>query len=292
MMELYLLKYFLAVVEKGSFTKAAASEYVTQPTLSAGIKKLESQMGHALFERTNRRVFLTEAGTRFLPRAKSILHECNMAQQEFEETESAAVLRVGLLNSISHNLVRDFLKAFQRVDHDCVLEIVDGTEQELRNRLDDRSLDYVISIMRGQPSDLMLSLYKEDYCFIVSNDHPLVSHDELQPKDLLNQEMIVRSNCELLSETSRYFTNNNVRPRLVYRTQNDSKAMAMVAAGVGAMVVPRSFVTDDVSAHQLSGFSYDRTIALYRPLYRMPDATIKASEAFESVAKSFFCDNI
>ncbi|MEX0298823.1 MAG: LysR family transcriptional regulator, partial [Kordiimonas sp.] len=73
-MDLYLLRYFLAVVETGSFTRAADRVFVTQPTLSAGIKKLEGQVGHVLFERSNRRVFLTDAGTRFLPRAKAILH--------------------------------------------------------------------------------------------------------------------------------------------------------------------------------------------------------------------------
>ena len=71
-MDRYLLRYFLAVAELGSFSRAAAKVNVTQPTLSVGIAKLEEQVGARLFERTTRRVSLTPAGSRFLPRARRI----------------------------------------------------------------------------------------------------------------------------------------------------------------------------------------------------------------------------
>src|SRR3990167_2289434 len=65
-MDRYLLRYFLAIVETGNFSRAAARENVAQPTLSAGIAKLEGQLQARLLDRTNRRVHLTEAGSRFL----------------------------------------------------------------------------------------------------------------------------------------------------------------------------------------------------------------------------------
>ena len=72
-MDRYLLRYFLAVAELGSFSKAAARVSVTQPTLSVGIAKLESEVGARLFERTTRRVSLTPAGSRFLGHARNHL---------------------------------------------------------------------------------------------------------------------------------------------------------------------------------------------------------------------------
>ena len=63
-MDRYLLRYFLAIVETGNFSRAAARENVAQPTLSAGIAKLEGQLQARLFDRTNRRVHLTQAGSR------------------------------------------------------------------------------------------------------------------------------------------------------------------------------------------------------------------------------------
>jgi len=281
MLDLYLLRYFLAVVETGSFTRAAGKVFVTQPTLSAGIKKLEEQVGQALFERTNRRVFLTDAGTRFLPRAKAILHECNLAVQSLEETEGLPLLRLGVLTTLSSRAVGHLLAGFRAHTPHVIIEMIDGTEQELANRLDDRSLDYVLSLYRGEAKERALKLQSEDYCFILPKFHALADRKTVSASDLREEYMIVRSRCEVLSETSRYFTDRNVRPRLVYRTSNDSRAVAMVAAGLGGTVVPQSLVAGNVSASRLEGFTYKRQLALFRPAYDMPDATAEAGRKFE-----------
>src|SRR5213075_2403303 len=85
MFGLYQLRYFLAVVETGSFTKAAQRSGVSQPTLSAGIQKLEQTLEAQLFDRGKRRVFLTSAGTRFLEHAKTIVGEAQRAMSELKE---------------------------------------------------------------------------------------------------------------------------------------------------------------------------------------------------------------
>jgi len=288
MMDLYLLRYFLAVVETGSFTRAADRAFVTQPTLSAGIKKLEAQVGQQLFERTNRRVFLTDAGTRFLPRAKAVLHECNLAMQSLEKTESSAVLRLGVLTTLSNRAVGSLLAGFRAAFPQATIEILDGTEQELTNRLDDRSLDYALSLHHGETESRAISLKSEEYCFILPLTHKHAGKDTVSAADLREEYMIVRSRCEVLSETSRYFTDHNVRPRLVYRTPNDSRAIAMVAAGLGGTVVPRSLVDERVSAATLRGFNYNRQLALFRPVYEMPEATAEMGKAFESYVEQIW----
>ncbi len=280
MMDIYLLRYFLAVVETGSFTRAADRTFVTQPTLSAGIKKLEQQVGHSLFERTNRRVFLTDAGTRLLPRAKTILHECNMAQQVLDEASKTPLLRVGVLSTLSNRLVGDLLSTFRSKMPAAAIEITDGTEQELENRLEDRSLDFALSLYRGEPDTVSIGLKSEPYVFIVSNSHPLAGRTRVSASDLVEDYMIVRSRCEVLSETSRYFTDRNIRPRLVYRTPNDSRAVAMVAAGVGGTVVPQCLVDDRVSQVRLNGFDHERRLGLFLPRSELPEQTVEMAAAF------------
>lgn len=279
-MDIYLLRYFLAVVETGSFTRAADRVFVTQPTLSAGIKKLEQQLGHSLFERTNRRVFLTDAGTRFLPRAKAILHECNMAQQVLDEAGQTPLLRIGVLTTLSNRKVGSLLASFRDRMPSAAIEITDGTEQELENRLEDRSLDFALSVHRGEPLDRSVPLGSEPYVFILSTDHALAKRTRVGATDLAEEYMIVRSRCEVLSETSRYFTDRNVRPRLVYRTPNDSRAVAMVAAGVGGTVVPASLVDERVSAVKLIGFDHERRIGLFLPRSDLPAETLEAGAEF------------
>src|SRR3546814_13032406 len=80
-MDRYQIRYFLAVVETGNFSKAAARVNVAQPTLSVGIAKLEAALGAKLFQRSNRRVHLTDSGSRFLPHARQIMQDYNLASQ-------------------------------------------------------------------------------------------------------------------------------------------------------------------------------------------------------------------
>jgi len=291
-MELYLLRYFLSLVETGSFTKAAQACLITQPTLSAGIKRLEQQLGADLFVRSNKRVSLTTAGSRFLPRAKAILHEVNMATAEIAPVEAAHVLRLGVLQTLPAAQVADLLKAFAATYPGLRFDLFDGTEQELLNRLDERGVDYALSLQRVADGQ-SLPLFEEGYRLALPAHHALAGEKEIRgedirAEDLANDSMIVRSRCEVLSETSRHFTDRNVRPPLVYRTAQDERALAMVGAGIGITVMPDSYEAPDVARVPLRGFTSRRTVALFRPRFALPDRLRQAGAAFEAFATSHF----
>ncbi len=273
MFELYQLRYFLAVVETGNFTKAAERTYVTQPTLSAGIKKLEGHLGTRLFHRTNRRVFLTEAGTRFVERAKTILFECNRAALELKEVEAPTVLRLGVLRTIPSDLLSRLIGDFRREEPVAVIELFEGTEQEILNRFDAGGIDLAISILRpGGKYGRNRQLFEERYALALAVDHPLAERAMVKAEEIANDAVIVRTRCEVLSETSRYFTDHNVRPRLVYRTAQDERALAMVAAGLGFTVMPEHYRHSGVSRLALDGLDLKRTVGLiYGPDYPNPD---------------------
>ncbi len=291
MFELYQLRYFLAVVETGSFTKAAARACVTQPTLSAGIKKLEGQLDTQLFHRSSRRVFLTEAGTRFVARAKSILFECNQAALELKGVAERAVLRLGVLRTIPSALISRLLRDFRREDAGAVIELFEGTEQEIANRLDEGSIDLAITILRGEPAAREdksgeLVLFREGYKLALAADHPLAGRDVIAAHELAEDNMIVRSRCEVLSETSRHFTDDNVRPRLVYRTEQDERALAMVAAGLGATVMPANYRHPGVVMVAFAGFDHMRTVALVRSRHGMAEENRDLAARFEAFTSS------
>lgn len=296
MFELYQLRYFLAVVETGNFTKAAARANVTQPTLSAGIKKLEELLGAQLFHRTSRRVFLTEAGTRFVERAKSINYECNQAALDMKGAESRPVLRLGVLRTIPTDLILRLLRDFRREDAGAVIELFEGTEQEIANRLDEGSIDLAITIRRGPKSDNKSSgtgagadakdLFREGYSLALATDHPLAGRDVISADELKNDNMIVRSRCEVLSETSRHFTDHNVRPRLVYRTEQDERALAMVAAGLGVTVMPDNYRRDGVVRVPFAGFDHVRVVALMRSPHGIKDDSADLISRFQAFTGS------
>lgn len=285
-MELYLLRYFLSLVETGSFTKAASACLITQPTLSAGIKRLEDQLGVPLFVRSNKRVFLTTAGTRFLPRAKAILHEVNLATADIADADTATVLRLGVLQTLPVRWVADLLAAFAEFHPGIRFDLFDGTEQELLNRLDERGIDFALSLRRVEDGT-SVPLFDEGYSLALSHHHPLADRAEIRGEDLANDNMIVRSRCEVLSETSRHFTDRNVRPPLVYRTPQDERALAMVGAGIGVTVMPDSYFAADVVRIPMTGFTPRRTVALFLPRFDMPQRLSAAAAAFTRFAESF-----
>ncbi len=286
-MELYLLRYFLSLVETGSFTKAAKACLITQPTLSAGIKRLETQLGADLFVRNNKRVFLTTAGSRFLPRAKAILHEVNLAVAEIVQTEQAHVLRLGVLQTLPAGLVAKLLQAFARVNPDVRFDLVDGTEQELLNRLDERGIDFALSLRRVE-DETSVALFEEGYCLALPRHHRLAGETMIRGEELANESMIVRTRCEVLSETSRHFTDRNVRPPLVYRTAQDERALSMVGAGIGITVMPDSYKAPDVVRIPMAGFNPRRTVALFLPRFGLPDRLSPAAQAFEAFTVDLF----
>ena len=262
MFELYQLRYFLAVVETGSFTKASQRVRVAQPTLSSGIQKLENALGVTLFDRTGRRVFLTSAGTRFVERARAILSEVQRAQAEAAEAPAKDVLRLGVLTTIPvrsfERLTRDFLRA----QTGTVIELFEGTERELKNRIDAEQLDLALTLHRSEQRGQSEVLYEEGYSLAIAAHHPLARKPVIHVAELADEPTIVRTRCELLSETSRFFTHHNVRPRLVYRTDQDERALAMVGAGLGITVMPNHYTRPGVARLPLSGFDERRRVAL------------------------------
>lgn len=262
-MDRYLLRYFLAVAELGSFSKAAQRVSVTQPTLSVGIAKLEAQVGARLFERTTRRVSLTPAGSRFLVHARRIAQEYEAALREVAETPQLKRLRAGVLSTIPARDLERVVALHARASSGEALELLDSTERDIANRLSDRRLDCALTILRpGLESFAQEKLRAEPYVLFVAAAHPHARAASIEGGALAGETMIVRRQCEGLPEISRYFTNRDVRPAFSLRTLSDDRAMSMVAAGLGVTVAPDSFLRPGLAAVRLTGFGLARDVGL------------------------------
>ncbi len=261
MIDRYLLRYFLAVVDQGTFSRAATHCHVSQPTLSVGIAKLERLLGTALFFRSNQRVQLTEAGSRFLVHARRIESEFNLAQTAMSAEASMPMLRVGMLHSIPGALLASAVAAIPAADRGPRLEIIPGSERELVGHLARGRIDVAISLLgRGGDRFLEQPVWEEGYKLAMSLHHPLAQNDQIAAEDLADNVMIVRRHCEALAETSRHFTDRGVRPHFALRTTNDERVLQMVAAGLGITVMPDSYSHPGVAGPRLSGFLARRTI--------------------------------
>lgn len=262
-MDRYLLRYFLAVAELGSFSKAAARASVTQPTLSVGIAKLEEQVGARLFERTTRRVSLTPAGSRFLTHARRIAQAYEEAMQDVAEAPRLRRVRAGVLSTICLGDLERVVAAHAARAEGETLEVLDSSERDIANRLTDGRLDVALTILRpGMERFRQEKLRSEPYVLIAPAAHKLASAGAVDGGELAGEIMIVRRQCEALADISRYFTSRDVRPSFAFRSMSDDRALAMVASGLGITVAPSSFRRPGLAHVKLTGLDLSRDIGL------------------------------
>lgn len=263
MIDRYLLRYVLAVIDQGNFSRAAMQCNVSQPTLSAGIAKLETQLGCILFHRTNRRVELTEAGVALARHARRIEAEFLAMERDIEGSGSVSTLRLGLLVTIPGAWIEDYVARLRSVALGERVEFVEGRERELLERLTRGRIDAALTILRRDDGRMKREhLLTEGYSLAMSASHPLAGEAIIDGADLADQPMLVRRHCELLSETSRYFTARGVRPFFPARTTSDDRALRLVRAGLGVTVMPDGFRAPGVVRPRLVDFPFTREIGL------------------------------
>lgn len=263
MIDRYLIRYFLAVIDHGNFSRAAAACNVSQPTLSIGIAKLEAALGVPLFVRSNQRVELTTGGSRFQLHARRIEREFNLAMQAMTDAHPATALRIGLLSSIPGERIAQALHRQGAPDERDRLELVSGTERELAGHLVKGRVDVALTLVaRGNDRFKEEPLLREGYSLALPQTHRLAGRRHISVEEIAADVMIVRRHCEALSETSRFFTEHGVRPHFAFRSTNDERVLLMVAAGLGITVMPDSYRAVGVARPKLSGFKPERTLGL------------------------------
>lgn len=260
MIDRYLLRYLLAVADRGSFSRAAAQCGVSQPTLSVGIAKLEAELGERLFLRSNRRVELTGAGARLVERARRIEREFTLAEQETRVRRFGTALRLGVIATLPATWMERAIGQAVTAAPDERVEIVDAAERQLLAQLDRGRLDAILSVVRPGRERFAEILFEEGYGLALPVGHALAGRDMVEAGEVADDQMVVRRHCELLAETSRYFTSRGVRPFMSARTTSDDQALAYVRSGLGLTVMPDAFAGHGIAMARLDGLAATRAI--------------------------------
>jgi DNA-binding transcriptional LysR family regulator len=254
------IRQFLAVVDTGSFTRAANALFIAQPSLSAGIAELERQLGTRLFVRERRRIRLTNAGNVLLPLARSI-------ERGFHQIEAKVgsmpvpnrPLRLGVLETLPTSWLERVMQAYTGNE---TIELNEGSQRELQSALVNGSLDLAIMIVEVGQAMPYEEMIQDDYCLALSANHPLASASLIEARQVANETMLARRSCERLSETSRFFTDRGVRPHFALRSANDERVLAMVRAGLGVTVAPRSLGGPGIAMVPIAEFGFFRRLGI------------------------------
>ena len=260
MIERYVLRYFLAVVDQGNFTRAAAQCRISQPTLSVGIAKLEASLGQTLFLRNNRRIELTPSGTRFAVHARRIEAEFAAAERDLQDSVPTKLVRLGIATTLPPSWIAASLGRARRASTTERLEVVEGRSSELVALLDRGRIDVMLGAIDDDARGRVL--FEEGFAVAVAKDHRLAGRATLAVADVVEETMIVRRHCEALAETSRFFTARGVRPFMAARTVSDDRALTYVRAVLGMTVMPLSFASEGIAMIPLTGFDPTRRVGL------------------------------
>jgi DNA-binding transcriptional LysR family regulator len=255
------LRQFLALVETGNFTRAAERLGVAQPTLSAAIAELERMAGTLLFQRERRQVRLTEAGAKLVAHARAIEREFRAAEAAFDEAPAPlSPLRLGVIPSIATASLALIARALGQMQP---MTLSEGTDAELRRKLGEGQIDAIITLLRPEDANRpSVTLLEEGYRLLLPEGHALASAASIDARDVASETMIARRSCEILAETSRWFTQRGVRPPFFLRSANDDRCLEMVRAGMGVTTAPQSLLRAGIVGVPLADYDFRRTLGL------------------------------
>lgn len=262
-MELRQIKHFMAVAETGSFTKASERVSISQPALSASIAKLEDELQVKLLDRTRSKVVPTLAGQRLRERAGSILLACSAIKADLKSVEAPQALRIGVLRTLATQPVANLIAGYRRLRPGASFVLFDGTAGELRERLNDRKLDAVITRIDSPSRELQTcKLFVERFVLSAPMDHRFAMRDSIESSDLSGEAYISRSACEMSEATNALLKERRIRFRVTYRTDQDDRALSLVAAGVGVTMAPELFRAPGVKQIEISDCPVQRTMGI------------------------------
>ena len=243
-MELHQLRYFVTVVREGTFTKAAERLYITQPSLSEQIRKLETELGSPLFQRLGRRLALTSSGEAFLPHAERVLVEVDEARARIEEVRGLRLgrLSIGVLPSVAARLLPGVVAEF-RGRHPGVDVVLRERSlgAQLEQLVHDGAADLAIVRLPGRRADLEeRALAREPMVLVVPPGHRLGGRRSVALAELAGEPFVATDPGHgLRGLLERCCRQAGFEPRVVLETGQPDSVIGMVLAGVGVTVVPR-----------------------------------------------------
>lgn len=197
-MEIRVLRYFLAVAQEGSVTRAARALHLTQPTLSRQIRELEEELGQTLFSRGGRELSLTREGLLLRQRAEEIVGLAEITEKEFcslgEKTVSGD-LSLGCGESKALSFVTDALKVLQDEHPLIIPHFFSGNGEIVMDRLDKGLLDFAV-LMGAENTERYSSLplpNHDTWGLLMDKDDPMAQKKAITAEDLLDIPLILSS---------------------------------------------------------------------------------------------------
>lgn len=254
-MELYVMRYALAVADYKSFSLAARACHIGQPALSQQIAKLEKELGVTLFFREARGVSLTEAGREFIHQARKIIQSADALQMEMSNYAGLkkGILNLGIITSLQCINFGGMLAAFCGTYPQVFINITQGGTHHLTELLTERSIDLALlnHPIANFPSHLdFLKLGEGHYSLAVPRLHRLARRGCVSLNELKDEQFIFHQTGQVAADLClNACLNAGFTPHIVCRSSSPTTGMYMVQGGLGVAFFP----TEDFRYRSIEG---------------------------------------
>lgn len=266
-MTLTQLEYLIAVEKFGNFSEAAQNCFVTQPTLSMQIQKLEEELGVIIFKRDKHPIVPTEIGKKIIEQAKHILKEKEKLHIiiQIERGEFVGSLRVAIIPTISSYLLPMFLKNFIKKYPDVELIIDEVTTDEVITGLQKSYFDIGIIALRSTNENLLTeTLYYEPFVAFLPPDHKLMKKKKLNQTDLNVNDILLLKEGHCLREQTLSICRSSENTwieksnKVVFESGNLDTLIKLVEQRFGMTLLPYlavQYIKDKKKLNQIKEFN-------------------------------------
>lgn len=254
-MDIQRLRYFLEVARQKSFSRAAESCRVSQPSLSQQIKKLEEEVDGPLFLRGRGAITLTPLGEAFLQHAQAIMARVDSAEEFVAETRSQSLrtIRFGAIPTIAPYLAPAMLAAIRRREPAFKFELLEDRTDQLVDALATGTIDFALL---SPPTSIdaacdFLSLRRDELLLTLPADHPLAKARRITPAQLADERIILLEDSHCLAgQIAAFCASTGLTPDVSISGTQIETLLRLVEAGFGLTFTPRLAV-DACAAHNL-----------------------------------------
>ncbi len=285
-MTLTELRYIVTLAREQHFGRAAERCFVSQPTLSIAVKKLEEELGIALFERSKNSVRVTPVGEKIVRQAQTVLEQAetikDLAHEGKDQLKSP--LRVGAIYTIGPYLFPHLVPEVQQRAPQMPLYIEENFTENLRLKIRTGELDAIIIALPFQEPDVLTRpLYDEPFEMLLPKEHPWAAEKEIDSRALVDTDLLLlgEGHCfrDQVLEACPSLTQSMHEQHTVTEGSSLETIRMMVASGLGSSVLPLSAIhnaqyrMDMVVTRPFKNPAPTRTVALaWRASYPRPQA--------------------
>jgi LysR family transcriptional regulator, hydrogen peroxide-inducible genes activator len=266
------LEYLVAVADRRHFGKAADACHVSQPALSAQIRKIEDFLGVQLFERSNRNVVITPIGEQVARQARIVLEEAGKIAELAQEISEplSGMLRLGAIATLGPYLMPHLLGPLRKQFPRLQLLMKEGLTDELIEDLRNGMLDAVLAAPTFDTDGLrVIRLFEEPFLVAAPKNHAFASRSTVRPKDLNSEDMVLLEDGHCLRNQTVEVCPANRRGKFrEFQATSLETLRHLVASGFGYSLMPRLAVDSNdrlknlITYRPFEGKPVGRTILL------------------------------